>query len=250
MEGFKASFINEIEKMYKKKKAVVVIIISLITIVMSQLIVYGARYGLGFRPFDGSYFPKFVLGLFVYTILPLFTALVAIDVFTGEFSHNVMKITFTRPVTRIKLFSAKIAAICFFVAVNLLIVMVLSIITGFVFNPASLTAVGILRIVVSYLVTLLPVMVLALLIVFFANFFKSGVAVFFLSILIYIVFIALGLVFSKYGSLFITSFLGWFNAWNSDTLPVGKLLREFLIMLGCGTMLFTAGFYLFDKKDL
>ncbi len=250
MGAFKASLINEIEKMYKKKKVVVVLIISLITIVMSQLVVSGVRYGFHFRLFDGSYFPKFVLGLFVYTILPLFTALVAIDVFTGEFSHNVMKITFTRPVTRFKLFSAKISAIGFFVAANLLIVMILSIITGFIFNPSSITAEGIVRVVISYLVTLLPVMVLALVIIFFANFFKSGVAVFFLSILLYIVFTALGLVYSRYDSLFITSFLGWYNSWNSDTLPVAKLIREFLIMSGSGVMFFTASFYLFDKKDL
>jgi ABC-2 type transport system permease protein len=32
MEGFRASFINEIEKMYKKKKAVVVVIISLVVL--------------------------------------------------------------------------------------------------------------------------------------------------------------------------------------------------------------------------
>ncbi len=250
MEGFKASFLNEIEKMYKKKKAVVVVVISLITIVLSQLVAAGVRFGFGFRLTDGSYFPKLVLSVFVNTILPLFTALVAIDIFTGEFSHNTMKIALTRPITRIKLFSAKITAIAFFITANLMIVMILSTLTGFIFNPTSITAVAIIRIIVSYLVTIIPVMVLSLIIIFFANVFGSGVAVFFLGIILFIVFKVLEIVYSQYSSLFITSMLGWFQYWNVDTLPLSKILREFLIMAGYAIMFFTAGYYLFDKRDL
>lgn len=250
MAEFRASFINEVEKMLKKKKIVVAVIISIITIILSQLITTGVRYGFGFRFTDGNYFPKLVLTVFVNSVLPLFTALVAIDIFTGEFSHNTMKIAFLRPVSRFKLYSAKISAIAFFVVVNLMIVMLLSTITGFIFNPTPLTIMGILRIILSYVVTLLPVMVLALVIVFFSNVFKSGTAVFFLSIILFLVFKALELVYSQYNSLFITTMLDWFKLWNMDTLPMLKLLREFLIMAGCAIMFFTAGFYLFDKKDL
>jgi ABC-2 type transport system permease protein len=128
--------------------------------------------------------------------------------------------------------------------------MLLSTITGFIFNPTPVTVLGLIRIILSYAVTLLPVMVLALVIVFFANIFRSGVAVFFLSIILFIVFKALEIVYSQYSSFFITTTLDWFHLWNMDSLPMLKLLREFLIMSGCAIMFFTAGFYLFDKKDL
>ncbi|MCX8129500.1 MAG: ABC transporter permease [Clostridia bacterium] len=250
MEAFKASFVNEIEKMYKKKKAVVIVIISLVVIVLGQLAVIGVRNGLGLRAAGSTQFPILVLSLFVNTILPLFTALVTIDIFTGEFSQNSMKVIITRPVTRFKVFSSKIAAITFFVLANLFVVMLLSTVAGLLFNTNSLTPGGILRIILSYTVTALPVMTLALTITVFANIFKSGSAVFFLSILMFIVFKALGYVFSQYSSLFATSMLGWYNLWIANDIPVFKVFRLFLIMLGYAIMSFTAGFYLFDKRDL
>ncbi len=250
MEGFKAAFINEIEKMYKKKKAIVVVIISLAAIVMGQLVVLGMRSQLGIRGVNSAEFPMLVLSVFVNTILPLFTALVAIDVFAGEFSQNTMKIALVRPVTRLKLYTAKIAAMAFFVVANLLIVMVLSMLAGFMFNSASASVPGFIRIIVSYLVTLMPIMALAMVIVFLSNVFRSGVAVFFLSIILFIGFKVLGFVFYQYSSLFITSMLGWYNLWTADIMPVSKILREFLIMAGYAIMFFTAGYYLFDRKDI
>jgi ABC-2 type transport system permease protein len=250
MEGFKAAFINEIEKMYKKKKAIVVVIISLVVIVLSQLIVTGMRTGFGIRGVNSSEFPFTVLTVLVYTILPLFTALMAIDVFAGEFSQNSMKIALTRPVTRLKLFSAKIAATAFFVFANLFTVMVLSTLTGFIFNPASFTVSGFVRILVSYVITLIPILTLVLVVVLLANIFRSGSGTFFLCIILFLASIVLGYVFSQYSSLFITSMLNWYKLWIADSFPVLKILRLFLIMAGYGIMAFTAGFYLFDKKDL
>lgn len=93
-------------------------------------------------------------------------------------------------------------------------------------------------------------MVLALIVVFLSNIFRSSSAVFFLSIMLYIVSYILGTILSLYSSIFITSMLNWHVHWLADTVPVGKIFREFLIMLGYGIMFFTAGFYLFDKKDL
>lgn len=250
MEGFKASLINEIEKMYRKKKAVVIVVISLFVIVMGQLIVLGVRNGFGLGVVTGSEFPILVLSVFNNTILPLFTALVAIDIFSGEFSNNTMKIALTRPVTRLKLFSAKVTAVAFFVLINLLVVMILSTLTGFIFNSASVTIEGFMRIALSYMVMLIPVMTLALIIIFFANFFKSGTAVFFLGIILFISFKALGIIFPQYASLFITSMFDWYKLWISDSVSMLKILRRFLIMLGYAIMFFTAGYYLFDKKDL
>lgn len=250
MEAFKAAFINEIEKMYKKKKAAVIVIVSLLVIVLGQLAVTGVRSGLGLRAVGSTQFPILVLSVFVNTILPLFTALVAIDVFTGEFSHNNMKIILTRPVTRLKVFTAKISAIGFFVLANLLVVLVLSIISGLIFNASSVTAVDYFKIIFSYIVTTIPVMSLALVIVVLANVLKGSTSVFFLSILMFIVLKALSYVFPQYSSLFVTSMLDWYNLWIAESIPFLKVLRLFLIMLGYAIMSFTAGFYLFDKRDL
>ncbi|MCR4436059.1 MAG: ABC transporter permease [Clostridiales bacterium] len=250
MGGFKASLANEIEKLYKKKKAVAIVIISLAVIVIGQLAVVGIRSGLGLKGAGSTEFPILVLSVFVNTVLPLFTALVAIDIFTGEFSHNTMKIALARPADRLKLFSAKIAAAAFFIGVNLLIVMVLSTLTGLLFNSSQITASGFFKILLSYLISLFPAVTLALAIVFLANIFKSGITVFFASILLFLAFKILGFLFPQYSSLFLTSMLDWYNLWIADSIPMAKISREFLIQLGYAIMFFTAGYYLFDGKDL
>ncbi len=250
MGGYKATIINELEKMYKKKKMIVILIISIAVILIGKLISFGmSTVGVGVFK-ESTIFPISVLSVLSITLLPLFTTLVAIDLFAGEFSHNTMKITLTRPVSRFKIFSAKVTVIAIFVLINLLSVMFLSTVAGLICNFSSISFIGIIRIVISYIVTLLPIMVFALVVVFFSNIFKSGTAIFFLSVMLYLISFIMGKILSPYSSLFITSMLDWYIHWVSGVTLIPKITREFLIMLGYGIMFFTAGYYLFDKRDL
>lgn len=249
MDVFKAALINEIEKLYKKKKVLVALIISFLTVVFMQIMISFARSGFGIRGMESLSFPVFVLSLVVISIIPLFTALVTIDTFSGEFSHNTMKVALTRPISRFKLFSAKISSIFLYITTNLLIILVFSLISGFIFNPNTEKFVSIFNIILMYLATIVPVMVLALMITLLANIIKSGVGVFFASILIFIVLYVVGFVFSKYSSLFFTSAFDWYKLWTADSIPVGRIFRQFFILIGFGIMLFTSAFYLFDKKE-
>ncbi|MBU5268937.1 ABC transporter permease [Clostridium cochlearium] len=249
MEGFKAAVINEVEKLYKKKKILVAAIVSLIFIVIGQFTVMGVRSGFGIRGTSSMEFPILVLSVVLKSILPLFTALVTIDSFSGEFSQNTMKITITRPISRLKFFTAKIVAIMLFVIANLLFVMIFSIIIGIIFNSNSFTFIGILRIFLCYVVSILPMMILALIIIVFCNILKSGTGVFFLSVLLFIAFKAMEVIFSRYSGIFFTSMLNWYNLWIISNLPFIKILRQFMMMCGYGIVLFTLGYYLFDKKE-
>ncbi|MHB8125000.1 MAG: ABC transporter permease [Desulfitobacteriaceae bacterium] len=250
MAVFQAALVNEIEKLYKKKKALVAVLLSLAIIVIGQVIIIGVRSGFGIRGVGSVEFPMLVLSVVVNTILPLFTALVAIDSFSGEFSQNTMRITLTQPVSRFKIFTAKITAIALFILANLFLLLIFSVLAGFLFNTNSTTFSAFARTVLSYFISLPPLLVLALGIVLLANFFKSGTSVFFGSILVFIVLKVLGVAFSQYSSLLITTQLDWYNLWVANSFPLGKIVRQFLIMLGYALMLFTAGFYLFDKKEL
>jgi ABC-2 type transport system permease protein len=249
MAGFKTALTNEIEKLYKKKKLLVAVVISLIVIIIGQFIVIGVRSGFGLRGASSMDFPILVLSVIVNSILPLFTALITIDSFSGEFSQNTMKISLTRPVTRLKFFSAKLVAIMFYILFNLYFVMILSLVAGFVFNSNSFTIKGIINILVSYTVSLLPMTILALIIVILANLIRSGTAVFFASILVFITFKVLEVVLSRYSGMFFTSMMDWYNLWIMSSFPVLKIIRKLMMILSYGILLFTTGYYLFDKKD-
>ncbi|AET67347.1 hypothetical protein Desor_1707 [Desulfosporosinus orientis DSM 765] len=249
MAVFQAALLNELEKLYKKKKALVAVLLSLAVIVVGQLVIVGVRSGFGLRGTGSVEFPMLVLSVVVNTILPLFTALVAIDSFSGEYSQNSMRITLTRPISRFKVFTAKITAITLFILGTLLLILVFSMLAGFIFNTNSATLDSFGRIVFSYLVSLVPLTVLALGIVFLTNIFKSGIAVFFISILLFLACKVLGIIFSQYSSLLLTTQLEWYNLFLVNSFPIIKIIRQFLLMLGAGVMLFTAGFYIFDKKE-
>jgi ABC-2 type transport system permease protein len=249
MGVFQAAFLNELEKLYKKRKVLVAFIISVAVIAGGQLIILGVRSGFGLRGTGSLEFPVLVLSVVANTILPLFTALVVIDSFSGEFLHNSMRVTLTRPVSRFKVFTAKIASIGIFILVNLLILFILSSLTGFLFNNNSATFSSFTRTLLAYLASLFPLLVLALLIVLLANILKNGASVFFIAIILFLALKAGGVLFSQYSSIFITTHLDWYNLWLINALPWDKILRQFLIMAGYAIMLFTAGFYLFDKKD-
>lgn len=249
MAVFQAALVNEIEKLYKKKKALVAILLTLAVIIIGQLAIVGVRNGFGLRGAGSVEFSMLVLSAVVNAILPLFTALVAIDSFSGEYSQNSMRITLTRPISRFKIFSAKITAIVLFILATLVLLLIFSMLVGLVFNTNSATLDSLVRTVYSYIVSLFPMVVLALGIVLLANLFKSGISVFFAAILVFIVLKVLGVLFSQYSSLFITTQLDWYNLFLVNSLPLGKIVRQFMIMLGSGIMLFTAGFYLFDKRE-
>jgi ABC-2 type transport system permease protein len=249
MVGFKAALINELEKLYKKKKVLVAIIISLIFIIFGQLIITGVRSGFGIRATSSMEFPILVLSVVVNTILPLFTALVTIDSFSGEFSQNTMKIAITRPITRFKFFLAKLSAIMIFVLTNLLFLMIFSMMAGIIFNSNSFTFQGIVRIITSYIVTLMPMLILALIIILFTNILRSGIGVFFLSIFVFLIFKALEIIFSQYSGIIFTSMFDWYNLWIMSSFPFLKIFRQFMLMVSYVIILFTASYYLFDKKD-
>ena len=250
MAGFKAAFVNEMVKLLKKKKLIAAAILSVLGVLIGQAAVTAFQAGFGLRIAGSTEFPLLVLLVFTYTILPLFTTFVAIDMFNGEWNAGTMKLTLTRPVSRFGVFCAKVGNIAAFILVNLLFIMLVSLIAGFIFNPGSSGIVGILRVLLAYLVTFVPIFVFALLVVLLCNVIRSGLAVFFLSVLVFVGFIAIGLLYSRFSSFLFTSQLSWYTLWISDSINPFKLLRQTMLLSGCGLMLFTAGYYLFDRRDL
>lgn len=250
MESFKATLINEIEKLYKKKKIIVAAIVSFIIIVIGQVAMTSLKSGFGIRAVGSMEFPILVLSVVVNSVIPLFVALVTIDCFLSEFSQKTIKITLTKPTTRFKLFTAKIVAITFFILTNLVFVMLFSIIAGIIFNANSFTTIGLIRIFISYAVTILPMIVLVLFIAILSNLLKSEVGAFFLSVILFIGLKVLEVVFSQYASILFTSLFGWYQLWIIDKISVLTIIRRLMFIISYGIIFFISGYYLFDKKEV
>jgi ABC-2 type transport system permease protein len=250
MNSLKAAIINEIDKTIRKKKVISLAILSILLIVFGQLLVYFARNQLGIFGAGSVEFPILVLSVFSISIFPLFTILITIDIFTGERSSKTMKLLLTRPISRFKIVVSKLTAIAFFVGAMLLFVMVLSIIVGLLFNSMSFTIHTFIDVFSAYLVTIVPMLTFAMIIFFLTNIFKSGITVFFVTILLFLLLSALGILFSQFSSIFLVTNLNWFNLWIGQTIAIGIVARKVLLLIGSSLMLFCASYYLFDKREL
>ncbi len=245
MNAYKVTLINEFYKILKKKKVIVAALLFLGTVVLGQFIVLSLRNFAGIRVTGTSSFPLFILSVLGATLVPLFGTFVAIDMFSGEFANNTIKLAITRPVTRFKIFAAKVSAVALFVLANLLYIMVLSVVSSLIFAGG---VDNLWRVPVAYVAALLPIMAFIMLVVFLSNIFKSSGVVFMISIVVYLALVVLSIIYSRYSSFFITSMFDWYNLVIASHVNFGKLLRIMLILFGFGGTFFGAGCLLFERR--
>ena len=247
MSTLKAAYINELYKISKKKKIVLATIFSIIAVLIGGAVVYSLNRYSGIRITGSSEFSLLILQVLSYTLIPLFTAFVCIDMFGVEFVEQTMKLTLTSPASRLTVFFAKILAIASFIMANLLFIMFLAVVTSFFINGTSY---NLFKILVSYLLEFFPIFIFALAVVAISNFAKGPTIAFMFSVLLFIVFNGLGIVFPYLKSFLFTSAFDWYKLFLGSYVNLNKIIRVFAILSGYGIMLFGIGLYLFDKREL
>lgn len=247
MSSLRAAYINEIYKLSKRKKLAVACILSVAAVLVAALIVGVANNFMGIRITGESEFSILVLSVLNYTLIPLFTIFICIDMVGGEFSNQTMKMVLTRPVSRVKVYLSKALAAATFIIVNLLFIMVTSLIIS-LFIKGTLAGIG--RIFVAYVASFFPLFVFALFTMIISTVFRGTGSAFFLSILCFLLCNVLGLFFSHLQSFLFTTAFNWYTLFLGSYINFHKIFRMFMILLGLGLMFFGIGSYLFDRKNL
>lgn len=247
METLKAVYVNEMFKISKKKKIAVSLIFSFLSVIVIAIVVYFLNNFAGIRITGSSDFSIMVLTFLSYTLFPLFTAFICIDMFAGEFADGTIKFTLTRLAPRFKVFLGKILAIASFITANLIFVMMLSFVVSIFINSSMP---NLMKIVLAYTMEFFPQLIFALVVVFLSNISKGTTSAFMLSILVFLVFNGLDMMFPNFKSFLYTSAFDWYTLILGSYINFGKILRVFLILLGYGIMLFTASYYSFEERDI
>lgn len=248
MSNLTAAYLNELYKVSKKKKILVSALLSIVAVMLAALIVSSVNNFMGIRLAGAAGFFVLVLQVLNYTLIPLFTAFVCIDMFSGEFGgEHTIKMTLTRPVSRFKVFLSKVLAVATFIAANLIFVMLLSFLASFFIKGASVSFGNVLM---MYAASFFPLMVFALMVILISNLARGSASAFMLSLVVFLASIALQTIFFKYESFFFTSAFGWYTYFWGNYINVAKIIRVFFMLLGYGLVFFSAGYYLFDRKDI
>lgn len=247
MSNLKAAYINELFKISKKKKIVVASLLSIALVAVIAVILgtINGFTGVGML-FTGN-FAIFILPIFEHTIIPLFTAFIAIDMLSGEFANDTIKLTLTRPVSRFKVYVSKVLACATFLGLFLAFTMLMAIVIS-LFGDFSATA--LIKIVLAYLVTFVPLMVFALMVMLISNFSRGSASAFLTSIVIFLVFKGLEFVFPAYSSFLYTSGFDWYKLFVGHYINLGKILRLLFIFTGTGAVFFFGGYLLFERKEI
>ena len=247
MHNFKAAYINELYKISKRKKITAAAIMCLIVIAAGACISCTVNNFMGINITGKSEFSLMILPVFTNAVIPLFTAFVCIDMFCGEVSANTLKTTLLTPVPRIKVYSAKVCAAFTFAAAMLLFTMAVSFLTSVVIGH---TQFKIIKIILSYVISIIPLAAFCTLAVAVANIAKGSGSSFMLCVVIFLVFKILEIFNPAYSSLFFTSGLNMYVLLNAPFIVFTKLIRLVIISVGYIVMLFSAGFMLFDRKEI
>ena len=188
------------------------------------------------------------MGTFVFEILlPLIAFMACTDLFATEIQEDTIKASLMRPITRLKLMSAKAAAaFCMCAAMAFLIFIVCSAIQAF----GGAFKIGyIFTSFAAYLLNMIPVIAVILLSVLINLLVKSPALVMFLSLAVYVFMKYMSIYGGKIGSIFFVGYMQWHRIWMGMTLPFASILMKSGIVVGSMIILFTISYLLFDKKE-
>lgn len=249
MDTLRANIINETEKLFLKRKTKVFLFIIALICFMSAFFMSKIQASLGFLALSSISFPLISLSIITNVFLPLFIFMVAAEVFSSEMGNRTLKVVLTKPISRLKVFISKNVAIVIYIIINLAVVLLVSILAESFLN-SKLMWQSMPNILWAYVIDIVPQMVLSLFAVLIAQFFKNSSGTIVTCLLAFIALQILGFIFRGFSNVIFTSYLNWYSY-----LPIGtgNIIREvtvFFMVIAYGVIFFTAGYYIFDNKDV
>lgn len=247
MKSFIAGFCGELKKLSLKKKYFVLMIISVCVCIGTALVsVLIANIVNADAPSFIENMPLAVLPVFTQVIMPLVAIMAVCDLFSTEYYDNSIKAILVRPITRVKVYTAKLLAVfslcvifmlCIFIGATLCDVVILKSMDGVIHG------------LLAYLIDTVPIFVVILMAALINQFTKGSTSAMFLCIIIYILAKIGGIFIPVLDSLLFTGFLQWHKLWLGIMLPPATMLAKCSLMLGYGITLFSIGYYMFLKRE-
>lgn len=249
MHSLYANIWNETIKIAYKKKTWFFMIMTFLIPIGAGVLLGNFQSNLGIGAVSSSDYPIMMLSLFTGIFLPLFVFMGAAEQFSGELGDRTLKNLLTRPISRFKVYASKHISLGIYIAAYLVVAMIGSTLSAFFLN-GGLSNVSASDLLVAYGAAFVPLAVLSMTAVLLAQFFSSSSGALTVSILLYIAVKVSAFFFPQVSTYSPTSYLNWHMLWIGNSMASGQIVSVFMFLLACSILFFTAGFYLFDKKEL
>lgn len=246
----KALYRNEMEKLLCRKKYIVFLILDILSslfLATGQLLT--EIFTQGVISTAGLFEDMMLNGFSLYLtfFIPLIALLGCADLFSGEVHDQSLRMLLQRPVERWKIFLAKVLAV-FSLAVAYILIHF--IVLFFVKLGFGQTAAGTFYALSAYLLDMVPVFVIVAFFALIHQTVRSSGSAVALSLVVYLMFWALGRYADIGAGLIFTEYICWHSMWLGNTLPLIVLLPKMGILCGSGVVFYCFGAELFDRKEL
>ena len=251
MKALYASYRNEADKIILRKKYIVFLLIGAVICILWAVLgnalsgFIGQRSGI-FVMLTPS--PMGVLPFFLQIMLPLLIFMGAADLITAEGTEHTMKAMICRPVTRWKLYAAKLLAVLSYVTLYLVCVFIISAVLNQLFGR-PLSSEGFITALASYALTIPTLAVLVTFAALMALLGRSSSLIMFLLVVMYLIMSVLPIFVPILSELLFTSYLGWYRLWIGVRPGTSRLVHMLIIVLNYGVVFFMAGSLVFDRKE-
>ncbi|MCD1259624.1 ABC transporter permease [Paenibacillus athensensis] len=250
MASLYASFWNETMKLTLRKKMLWFLGVTLLLPVAAGLLLGRLQSGIGIASVGAGDFPVVMLGLFTTLFFPLFIFMGAADQFAGEIGDRTMKLALTRPITRLKVYAGKLLALALFIALLLAAGLAASALAGLWLNGAAGLGGGLAESLLAYAAAFAPLLTLSLGAALLAQLFASGSGALTVSLLAYIALKAAGFFFPQALTYSPTAYTDWHLLWIGSGAGAGHIAGVFMFLAACSILFFTAGYALFERKEI
>lgn len=235
---------NEIYKIFQRKKYWIILAVTLGITVCGALISLISNSVISF---SSQNYPYAILSLCCYLFIPFTALMLASDLISGECERNELKLILTRHVSRTGLLFGKLAAVMvyefFLTAANVIAALIFSLIlSGF-------TSVNIFIVLMSVVITIIPIAAFVSFAGIISVFCKSGISAFGMGVAAYGGFTLLGLVFSRISSSIFTSYLALYKMIIGQNIPIFRLILGIGVLLGFSLLFLSAASMKFEKRE-
>ncbi len=249
MSAILTSTKTETFKIFSKKKIIFMFAFLILISILASTVNLLVDRRLGGSLMNNATSPLTVLNFMCSFFLPLFVLMLTSDLFSGEFSDNSIVMSLVRPITRNKLYVSKILAIGFSIMCLLLGTFIISVIASLIGGNFNECIERLPSNFMTYAFAAVPMLLIAVITAFTAQFTKSGSLTVVIMILVSMLISGASIVFPQIMPFMPTTYLSWYQNFYSN-LNLFKTINELLYIIAYVIMFMFAGAYMFHQKDV
>ncbi|MGP1570435.1 MAG: ABC transporter permease subunit [Eubacteriales bacterium] len=259
MNIFWMQFKNEMKKIVKHKKFTVLLLIEILICAGAGL----STYLIGKASSETILVANFafrgitlsMLSFFMQVYIPLIIIMNACDLFNLEFNDLTIKASFMRPISRFKIYFAKVSALFVSATIYIFTLFVVTNIIakiggGLTRGSANLRNFDFIRDFFIYFVDLIPILIFVLFVAMLMQIFKGATLAILLSIVICVLLNIAAILQPSLGVMLFTNYMQWHKLFFGIAVPFATVVNKLALLSGYTFIFAGLGYYLFERREL